>query len=313
MVYMEFRAYSTPGKGTFKCHRCYSELELVDSQEQLPSCPKCGHNEYQKKEFFSWVCEVIFHEREACINKLNPSLRLRVPLASPTSSFGCAINLNRVYVLTSHERWGRPRIGSFAYSEYDSELVPSLANLGDHSEGKPTDVIHQLGFPAPVFCWDWPLPGPTKDELTARVRTWVDEQVAEVQRRDTLWEKLSSSSGSSRLSGLSEFYRAAVYCRQLGLSLPSLALVGACCEAICEALLPVETEPSTIRVMIKTLVQSKAMTDRLGKRMLALYQLRNGAIHSTTGTYPLSTVDRALTELYEIIEEMAPSLSAELT
>lgn len=37
-----------PGKGKYKCKKCGQIVELDDSTDTLPPCPKCNHTEFEK-------------------------------------------------------------------------------------------------------------------------------------------------------------------------------------------------------------------------------------------------------------------------
>lgn len=37
-----------PGKGTYKCKKCGKEITLDDNMRELPLCPVCGHDKWDK-------------------------------------------------------------------------------------------------------------------------------------------------------------------------------------------------------------------------------------------------------------------------
>ena len=44
---MTYKIGETPGEGTYKCTECGEELNL-SANEELPECPECGNDEFEK-------------------------------------------------------------------------------------------------------------------------------------------------------------------------------------------------------------------------------------------------------------------------
>ncbi|TLS36669.1 zinc ribbon-containing protein [Pseudalkalibacillus caeni] len=41
-------ATTRPGKGTYKCKNCGTEVTLDDQGDQLPPCPSCGNKYFDE-------------------------------------------------------------------------------------------------------------------------------------------------------------------------------------------------------------------------------------------------------------------------
>ncbi len=45
-----FTSGDKPGKGKYKCKKCGKEITLENDSQELPRCPKCGHDKWDKIE-----------------------------------------------------------------------------------------------------------------------------------------------------------------------------------------------------------------------------------------------------------------------
>ena len=45
----KFKSGTAPGKGTYKCTRCGKIVILETDEDLLPTCPKCGNENYHRK------------------------------------------------------------------------------------------------------------------------------------------------------------------------------------------------------------------------------------------------------------------------
>jgi DNA-directed RNA polymerase subunit RPC12/RpoP len=43
-----FTSGEKPGKGTYKCQKCGKEISLENDSQELPVCPVCGHEKWNK-------------------------------------------------------------------------------------------------------------------------------------------------------------------------------------------------------------------------------------------------------------------------
>lgn len=43
-----FTSGEKPGQGTYKCKKCGKEITLENDSQELPVCPVCGHEKWNK-------------------------------------------------------------------------------------------------------------------------------------------------------------------------------------------------------------------------------------------------------------------------